>query len=386
MYPIRPSALPQLMHCAGAWLLQAMHPEPDGLINQPAADGTAAHEVAAEIARALKSPQGTPRDPMAYVGHVASNGATLDRSLCEAVAEYMRDVLGVLHTYGDAQALHVEEPIEIIPDVLGGTPDLWYFSARANVLTVWDFKTGHDPIEAFENWQLLAYLQGILQKLGINGLADQYLKVELRIVQPRAPHRLGTVRKWGFIASEARGYFNRIADRCRDILTSDAPRTKAGTQCLYCSARANCDTAQRAGAAAIEFVGAATSIPFDPAGASYELALLDRMIEAAKTRRSGLVQAVETAIRSGQPVAEFVLEPKYGRDVWAVPDADLYVIGDSLGVDLRNTKPITPTQAKSAGLPPDLVDNLRESKQSGFQLVRADQSLARQVFTQHKDL
>lgn len=381
IWPIRVSQLAEIMACPGSWLLQTLHPEADNVINEAAAEGTAGHEVAADILKAIASPSsGGPRSALSYVGHVASNGVVIDRSVAEAVAEYERDVSGVLHRLGNAQALRVEESVEVIPGVLGGTPDAWIYDNKSNELIVWDLKLGHNPVEAFENWQLLGYLMGLLNKIQITGLADQYLKVSLRIVQPRAPHRLGVVRRWDFIASEARGYFNLIADRCQQVITTDASRTVAGSQCLFCSARAHCETLQKSGAKAIEFSGSAQSIPVDYAAAAVELDLVDRAIELLKSRRSGLREAVEYALKSGTQIREFVLEPKFGRDVWTVPDDDLFIIGDSVGIDLRVVKPLTPTQAKSAGMIPDLVDNLRERKAAGFELVRADQSTARAIF------
>jgi hypothetical protein len=350
--------------------MQAIHPESPDAINQAAAEGTAAHEAAALIL----TDTNPAADPMGLVGWSASNGVQLDRSLCEAVAEYVRDVRRVAAEGG---ALHVESPIEVIPDVLGGTPDAWH--VHGSKVTIWDFKTGHQPIEAFENWQLLGYLMGVLRKLGINGLQDGFTRVDLRIVQPRARHRLGTIRSWPFIADAARAHFNFIESTCRDVLTGN-PATKSGPHCLYCSARAFCETAARAGASAIDYIGSTNSIPVDPAAAAYELQLLERAIEAAKTRRGGLLEVVEHSIRSGKQIAQFVLEPKYGRDSWIVPDSDLFVMGDALGVDLRNTKAITPTQAIAAGLSPDVVQNLRDRKTSGFELVRVDSASAKQIF------
>lgn len=367
IWPVRVSGLGQLIGCGGSWAMQLIHPEPADSINQAAADGTAAHEGAARVLRGECS-------PFDLVGWAASNGTILDRGMCEAIEAYTSDVLRYAREGGD---LHVEEPIEVIPDVLGGTPDAWHH--HGSKITVWDFKTGHDPIEAFENWQLLGYLAGVLNKLGINGLQDGFIRVELVIVQPRAMHRLGTRRSWVFFADAARGYFNRIEDAARDALTGN-PATKSGSHCLYCSARAFCPAAAKAAGAALEFIGSASSIPLDPAAAAYELDLLERAIEAAKTRRAGLSQAVETAIRSGHAVEQFVLEPSYGRDSWKIPDGELFIIGDAMGVDLRNTKPITPTQAKAAGLDPALIDNLRDRKASGVKLVRADASTAKQIF------
>ncbi len=311
---------------------------------------------------------------MALVGTTASNGVVLDRSLCEAAAEYARDVRRIS---GEGGELHIEEAIEVIPDVLGGTPDAWHY--HGSKLTIWDFKSGHDPIEAFENWQLLGYLDGILRKLGVNGLADGFLRVDLRIVQPRARHRLGPVRSWPFMASDARGYFNRIADACANVLTGN-PATKSGNHCRFCSARAYCEAANKAAGAALDFIASTSSIPLDPAAAAYELDLLEKAIEAAKTRRGGLTEVVEHAIRGGKQIAQFALEPKYGRDTWAVPDCDLFIVGDALGVDLRNTKPLTPTQAIAAGMSPDVVSNFRERKPTGFELVRVDSATARQIF------
>lgn len=367
-WPIRVSSLAQLIGCGGSWVMQAMHPEAPDAINQAAAEGTAAHEAAALVLK------GEAPAVMGLVGWTASNGVVLDRGLCEAAAEYVRDVQ---RTAAEGGELHIEQTMGVIPDVLGGTPDAWHW--HGSKLTIWDFKSGHNPVEAFENWQLLGYLMGILRARGINGLQDGFIRVDLRIVQPRALHRQGTIRSWTFIADAARGYFNRIEDACRDVLTGN-PATKSGNHCLYCSARAYCPAAARAAGAALEFIGSASSIPLDPAAAAYELDLLERAIEAAKTRRSGLTEVVEHSIRGGKQIAQFVLEPSYGRDTWTVPDENLFIMGDLLNVDLRKTTPLTPTQAIAAGMSPEVVNNLRERKQSGFKLVRADACTAKQIF------
>lgn len=378
MYPIRVSSLPQVMRCAGSWVLQLMHPEPADAINQAAAEGTAGHEISAEILRAIAAPQsGPPRGAMSYIGHTASNGVTLDRSICEAVSEYVLDVTATIHRLGHANALHVEEPIEVIPGVLGGTPDAWHFDGKT--ITIWDEKLGHDPIDAYENWQLLGYLMGIVRKLGINGLQDQFIHVDLRIVQPRAFHRLGTVRSWQFMLDSARGYFNRIEATCAEIMRGEQT-TRVGDQCLFCSARGNCLSLSNAAGTVLEFVASATSIPFESAAAALELDLLDRAIDIAKSRRAGLREVVESKLRAGEQLAQFVLEPKYGRDGWGVPDDQLFAMGDALGVNLRKTTPITPNQAKAAGLLTEVIDNLKERKTSGFELVRVDQATANQIF------
>jgi len=367
-WPIRVSNLAQLIGCGGSWVMQAIHPEAPDAINQAAAEGTAAHEAAALVLK------GEAPDVMGLIGWTASNGVQLDRSLCEAAAMYVRDVQRIAAEGG---ALHVEETIEVIPDVLGGTPDAWHhFGSK---ITIWDFKSGHDPIEAYENWQLLGYLMGVLRKMGINGLQDGFIRVDLRIVQPRARHRIGPIRSWTFIADAARGYFNVIEDTCSKVLIGEAS-TRSGSHCAYCSARAYCEAATKAAGAALEFIGSTSSIPLEPEAAAYELELLEKAIEAAKTRRGGLLEVVEHSIRSGKQIAQFVLEPKYGRDTWSVPDENLYIMGDALGVELRNTKPITPTQALAAGLSPDIVNNIRDRKATGFELVRADASTAKQIF------
>jgi hypothetical protein len=367
-WPIRVSQLAQLIGCGGSWAMQLVHPEAADAINQAAAEGTAAHEAAARVL------VGEAPDVMGLIGWTASNGVQLDRSLCEAAQMYVKDVQRVAGEGGD---LHVEELIEVIPGVLGGTPDAWHL--HGSKLTVWDFKSGHNPIEAFENYQLLGYLMGILRKLGVNGLQDGFLRVELRIVQPRARHRLGPIRSWQFVADAARGYFNIIEDACSQALIGNAS-TRSGSGCLWCSARAYCEAATKAAGAAIQFIGSTSSIPVEPEAAAYELELLERAIEAAKTRRGGLIEVVEHSLRSGKQIAQFVLEPKYGRDSWNVPDQNLFIMGDALGVDLRNTKPITPTQAIAAGLSPDVVNSIRDRKATGFELVRADASTAKQIF------
>src|SRR5205085_9695018 len=107
-----------------------------------------------------------------------------------------------------ARVLHVEGLIEIsiLHDLNWGTPDAWVYSPRSLTLDVFDFKFGHGFVSEFENWQLIGYAAGFLESLGIDGHADQALRVNLHVVQPRAYHRAGPVRTWSVLASDLRPY------------------------------------------------------------------------------------------------------------------------------------------------------------------------------------
>ena len=72
-----------------------------------------------------------------------------------------------------------------------GTPDTWIFghnatSGRARLVVI-DYKFGHEFVEVFENWQLVDYLFGILQELGISGEAAALVDVEEAQISAQTP-------------------------------------------------------------------------------------------------------------------------------------------------------------------------------------------------------
>lgn len=383
----RASSLSVLVKCPGSWELSQMFPDPDEG-SDAAAEGTAAHEVGADILNAFTDIDAPTVCEQDRVGKAASNGVIITKEMFDSAREYANSVIRISNQRGLVQKRHVEQ-FMMIPDIdplCGGTPDCWAFDDKTGELFVWDFKHGHQPVEVFENYQLIAYAIGALRVLDdagtikYNGQTDQAIRVHMTIVQPRAHHREGTERTWSCMASDLRGYVNVLQAALQGIMEGNA-NTRAGSHCLFCSARGNCETLTRAAGTVLEFAQRATGIPLEAKAAAVELDLLERGIELLKARRTGLESLVEQQIKQGVQVPYFTLVPSYGRKSWALPAEEVLAVSDAMGVDIR--KPVdllTPKQAAAAGLPDELVEAYTTTPQTGMKLTRDLGTSARRVF------
>jgi hypothetical protein len=145
--------------------------------------------------------------------------------------------LWAYHTVNHSSA-RFEDPVDI-PQIHAqccGTPDFWQYrlaiSVGENTLSVKDYKSGHRVVEAFENWQLIAYALGACNRLG---LTDPNLRIELTIVQPK--HYGNQIKYWhttlGWILEK---YLPRVIAQVAIALEPNAPAT-VGAHCIDCKAR-----------------------------------------------------------------------------------------------------------------------------------------------------
>lgn len=377
--PFAPSKLAKLVACNGSFMLEAIFPDTSET-SPEAAEGTAAHEVAAAMLESLRGGSPCVLTPIHFIGKPASNGVEVTEDMTDSACEYVNEVAKLTNSRGLSAAKRVEQRVDI-PDIhpdCWGTPDCWAYDEKTGDLWVWDFKHGLQVVEAFENYQLMAYACGIMHQLGINGTGDQYLTLHLVIVQPRAYHRQGTVREWTIKGSDIRAFINIAAAAVADVMKG-ASITRAGSHCLFCSARGNCETLAKATATVLQFAQEASGIPTDPKAAAVELELLDRAYDIIKARRTGLTEAIEYQMRKGVQVPYFAMQPVFGRKKWTLPDDQLFAMGDAMGVNLRNVKPITVIQAGAAGMPDALTSGFSTAS-SSLKLTRDLGSKARMIF------
>lgn len=363
--------------CRAYPLVAAAYPQED---DETAKVGTAIHEAAALIlcdALAGKTVALTP-------GWTASNGVALDQDMIDATMLYVQDVLGVARSSGVFGGPHIgiERKLpasrRIHPDN-SGTPDAWIYQRLARRLTIWDLKGGYGIVEAYQNWQMMNYAVLILDALDVNGFEDQTLTIELRVVQPFAPHPEGPIRTWTLTGGELRAYANQMesaAIECMDI----SPVARSGSHCRYCPGRAFCTTAQRAAMAAVDEAGRLELQNPGPDALAFEIRLLRRAVDMAKHRLEGLEKQAEVRAKAGEKIPGFALTPSYGRETWKVPNTEVYALGELYDVDLRQDKPITPTQAAKLGIDSDVITQYSERPQTGVKLVDEAQTFASRVF------
>jgi hypothetical protein len=183
---------------------------------------------------------------------------------------------------------------------------------------------------------------------------------------------------WG---SDLRAYANTL-EAVEYAALSPNPSFRVGPECLDCSARHTCELLQQASTAAIQYAGRSVEILTEPAALSLEKRLLESAAATIKARLTGIDAQIEAMIRAGQPVPGWTLEPgQGGRQRWNVPPAEVFTLGDMLGIDLRApAEPITPKQAVKKGIDETVINGYSERTPGSLKLVPVTESTVKAVF------
>lgn len=365
---LAPSSAAIRVECSGSRALEAQFPEAED--SQESRDGTAAHWGAKELLHGR----------MIDTGQIAENGVMLTDEMVDAAEMYAEHVASILPEFA-GYPQYIEQPVSIatIHPECWGTPDHWVY--KPGKLVVHDFKFGHRYVEVFENWQLLEYVAGILDLVGVNGVTDEHTEVVMYIVQPRCYVGGSPIREWRTKAVHLRSAFNHLRNREEAAMRPDALCTP-NPHCRDCRGRHACRALQAAGYEGMQY--AESSIPFslDPAALGVELRYLDRALKALEARRTGLAEQALSLIRSGKSVPWYNVAATQGRTRWIRPNAEVLVIGDAMGINLRKDVLLTPNQALDKGLDPKLVAGFSETPNGELKLIPDDGTKARKVFYQ----
>jgi len=366
--------------CTGYVSLAQKFPEAEE--SQGAKEGTACHELG-EILIGL-SQYDTILDSVraTFVGASATNGIIYTDEMFDAAWIYADDVAReIAKNKGHRIEWGTETKVKA-PRVHAqsfGTVDAELYSPQLNELIIWDFKYGFGVVEAFENWQGINYAAGLFEKYQINGVNDQTLTVKIRIVQPRAHHKDGTVREWVIKGSDLRNYINILSNNANEAL-SDKAVVRTGSQCRYCEALHACPNALRAGMTLFEIVDKPTICELTPEAMGVQLSIVNRALKQLEYIQSSYQEQVKATIKNGGSVTGWGVTPSFGRKKWSKPLAEVFALGDMMSIELRKTEAITPTQAKAAGLSEDLIKVYSEVPQNGLKLKETDGLEAARVF------
>lgn len=339
---LRPSSADTTVGCTGSAYLRSLYPDADG---PEAQEGTAAHWVAAErIAGRLPG-----------VGFVAPNGVAVTQEMIDGAELWAETLASRITSHA-----HVEHALAM-PSLhadLSGTPDAFGLGGKSplaegfTTLHVPDYKFGHGYVEPFENWQCLCYVSGAVDYLAsasvLTGNFEDWLIVEITIVQPRNYHRDGPVRSWSVPLKLLRAHFNILRDKLAEACDPGKRKLTPGLHCKYCDARHACPALQ---AAALDVCDvAAEAIPFDldATQTGGELRRLHRAAKLLDARVSGLEAQAIAQLRAGQSVPHYGLEQSQGRETWKEGAAStLLGIAQVMGKDLaKPVELITPNQAR----------------------------------------
>lgn len=367
-----PSTASRWKVCALSAALERAYPADE---SEESREGTAAHWV---VEQCIKGMPPTLRQ-------LAPNGVAVTDEMMDGAQLVVETLHRHLGPHWQSMIM-VEQRVQIARihrEHCWGTPDYFAWARMPDgrfALFVFDYKFGHDPVEVFENDQLVTYTAGILGQSP--NIDDQLVIVTMVIIQPRSSHRDGSVRSWRVLASDLRGQINKLAMAAEAATRPDALATPDPDACANCSARAHCEAAQKG--AWVAAARAQRSIPHDlsPHALGLELHYLERAQGMLEARVKGLQAQAEAMLTSGQTVPFYRMGNKASRLKWKYAPEAVIGLGMMSGKDLRApVDVITPTQARDRKLMSEADLKLYAEKVSaGVKLERDDGSKARLHF------
>lgn len=375
---LRPSSAHRWVECPGSVQAELAYPETEQ--SAAAMEGDAAHWLAAEV---LTKPEAVLED---YLNKPAPNGVIVDDQMIDGVQMYIDDIIKICGDEFPLSALKVEQTIATIPrihDENGGTPDCSLNATQSHsAVVVWDLKYGRRVVENRNNWQLINYAIGVLDEItGDNGIADQHIDVEMRIVQPRAYHPDGTCRSWTVKGSELRSYANRLAHSGALALSAEPP-TKAGTHCRDCNASHACMTLQQATAEITDRMQGLRLDEMTPAARAVEITYLREASTLVEERLTAIELVSMEGFNNGIITPGYGIGYTPGKLEWNVPDNEVIDMGDLLNVDLRKQEAaITPAQAKKLKIDETVINQYSQKRNGKAKLVTDDKTVAGRVFS-----
>ena len=308
------------------------------------------------------------------IGQSTPNGIILTADHIDYARVYTHDI----RTTMPPDTLAVEAPVKAVERIhpeSWGSVDCYAYNAKARILYVWDYKYGYGLVEAFENWQLINYTVGILDSLGVQ---DDRVTVRMTVIQPRAPHPEGPIRRWVVKGSDLRPHANQLHAAAHEALGPN-PAIRSGDHCKNCTARHACPAAHKAALFAVDVTDRAEPYELDEAAIGLQLTVLKRAAKAIECRLTALETQAEGKIRAGGMIPGWAMERgAAGKLAWTKPDGEVLALGNLLGIEL--SKPMTPTQAGKAGLPKELIEVYATRSPGALKLVKASTTLAAKIF------
>jgi len=357
--------------CTGWVLMSQQYPETED--SEDAKEGTASHEIGAELINDYCTGP-TVRTADNFVGRQAANGIIFTEEMYDGAKLYADDVGDVMRSRAifGGPGYGVEKRL-IMPDINEhsfGTTDAFIFDTVSAHLYVWDYKFGHLSVEAFENWQTINYVNGIIKLLpNIKNWDPAAVTIHIRIVQPRAFHRDGIIREWVTTLADLKPHFQTLHDNAAIALGPNAT-IRTGNHCRDCQARHACPAALKAGLGFYEVAMQPTPQDLTPEALGVQLAIIKRAVKSLELLETGFTEQAKAIIKRGSIIPNYMLEAGAGRLAWNKPAAEVIALGNMLKVNLKKPDDVvTPTQAKKLGIDDAVIKAYSEKSKTGLKLV-----------------
>lgn len=162
----------------------------------------------------------------------------VDETMRDAVREYINEVTYHMRRLQGAQ-LKVEVTVQPLleRDDMFGTADAIIIEPFGELVVI-DFKYGAGyAVEADWNDQAMFYALGALNTIGDDAAVS---KITIVIVQPRAKHDDGTIRRWTVPVEVVRSEADMLRSAADATRRPDAPLVPGDAQCRFCPAAGRC--------------------------------------------------------------------------------------------------------------------------------------------------
>lgn len=351
--------------------MEAAYPEEDD--SEEAREGTAGHHYVTEGLEGR----------VVTVGSLAPNGYPINQEMVTHGKRYIDDVQATLAELGPGTLLRVETKVfahQLVHPDNEGTPDTFAVNLARRRAIIWDYKYGHGYVDAYQNWQIVDYWAGVFEGLGLTRDDTRDLHCSSRVIQPRNYHPDGPVRRWDCMADEIWDLIEGVLRPAAWGAKGPNPPTQTGPHCKDCKAAHACPANMRAAANYRDVAGKA--IPMDLPGDALGEEIRQNTLALARlqARKTALEEDAMSRIKRGQQVQGWTRGYSDTREAWTVPPAQVIAIGDLLGVNLRNDKPVTPNQARDLGVDDTVIRAYAKKPQGTAKLVPIDSKAAAKVF------
>lgn len=394
--PLPPSGAPQWGHCSGSVMANATVADTE---TPRTRGGTASHWSVSECLEGYLK-KGNHAQASDWLGVTAPNGVVIDEEMCEGAQVFIDEVMEVVEHY-DAHSLMLIEKKVFMPQIHAqnyGTLDfalpLLHKDEDGRVTSgkiyLFDYKYGHRENKAFENFQLIDYLQGLVEYFKIDGLAEQFVEVEFRIIQPFSFHAENKSDAWNISIADLRGYVNQLIAKAREVFEN--PSFTSGPWCRDCKAILRCQTAQKGDYSLIDYTNdPCVILNMDGEDLAVEKGILEQGLTVLKARIESVDEELKFRLNKGEAAdSGYALESAYGNIAWDVGLEQAIAWASAFGLDAAKKDILTPTQvmklAKGDMKPivKQAMKTMASRPPKGMKLIKAKDSRFARAFTTGK--
>lgn len=349
------SSAARLLTCPGSYELGLAASTGERKSSVYSAEGTLAHAISEACLVSGANPD-------SFVGRTESVDGftyTVDQEFADAVGVYVDFIRG-LRAMGYLVMLEQRvSPQDLwtgltpLPIDLFGTSDCIAVHPGLRRMVIGDLKFGKGvAVEATGNPQLLYYGGGSMAPHVVRGLCDQFgvppfdiEEVELVVIQPRAPHINGPIRREIYTADEVRDWSRiNLYNGVKRALEDKGQTFQPSEYCRWCPARVGCnamlefaaETSRRAFLdAPIENIPAdeptAAILPLGQMSDEKLADLLDR-ISIVKPWMESVVALGQERLEAGASLRGWKLVPKRALRTWGGTEDEISAALSSAGI------------------------------------------------------